>query len=197
MAGLGGMAASPPAAPAATLLAVFEEDRDVRLILIRRSPALPVHAGEIGLPGGRVLPGEGMVEAALREAEEEVGLVPAAVEVLGWLEPVVGRTSGSVALPVVGLLTGRPQLRPDPAEVAEVFDVSVGDLLTEGVHREERWDVPVADRAVHFFELPGVTVWGMTARVLYQLLSLLTGRTAPPGSAPPEARGGRTPPAPA
>jgi 8-oxo-dGTP pyrophosphatase MutT (NUDIX family) len=189
---------SPPAAPAATLLALFEEHGDVRLILIRRSSALPVHAGEIGLPGGKVHPGEGMVEAALREAEEEVGLPASAVEVVGWLEPVVGRTSGSVALPVLGLLAGRPVLKPDPAEVAEVFDVAVADLLVEGVYREERWDVPVPDRAIHFFELAsrGVTVWGLTARVLHQFLSLVIGRTDQPGPAPGQGQAGRTPRAP-
>lgn len=187
----------PPAAAAATLLALFEEDGDVRLILIRRSALLLRHPGEIGLPGGGVHPGEGMIEAALREAAEEVGLVPDAVEVVGWLEPVVGRTSGSVALPVIGLLAGRPHLTPDPAEVAEVFDVAVADLLAEGVYREERWDVPIPDRAIHFFELPGVTVWGMTARVLHQFLSLVIGRTDRRGPAPAGAQEGRTPPAPA
>jgi 8-oxo-dGTP pyrophosphatase MutT (NUDIX family) len=196
MAGRSTLDDPPPAAPAATLLALFEEDGDVRLVLTRRSTALPVHAGEIALPGGRVNPGEGMVEAALREAEEEVGLAPSAVEVVGWLEPVVGRTSGSVALPVVGLLARRPDLTPEPFEVADVFDVAVTDLLAPGVYREERWDLPVADRAVHFFELPKVTVWGMTARVLYQFLSLIIGRTARRGSAPPAGQAGRTPPAP-
>lgn len=186
----------PPAAPAATLLALFQEDGDVRLVLTRRSTTLPVHAGEIALPGGRVNPGEGMVEAALREAEEEVGLPPSAVEVVGWLEPVVGRTSGSVALPVVGLLAERPDLTPDPLEVAAVFDVAVADLLAPGVYREERWDVPVPDRPIHFFELPDVTVWGMTARVLYQFLSLVIGRTARPGPAPAGGQAGRTPPEP-
>lgn len=196
MAGRSRLEDRPPAAPAATLLALFQEDGDVRLVLTRRSTALPVHAGEIALPGGRVNPGEGMVEAALREAEEEVGLPPSAVEVVGWLEPVVGRTSGSVALPVVGLLAERPDLTPDPLEVAAVFDVAVADLLAEGVYREERWDVPVPDRPIHFFELPDVTVWGMTARVLYQFLSLVIGRTARPGPAPPGGQAGRTPPEP-
>ena len=167
---------TPPAAVAATLLAAFEEAGDVRLILIRRAQALPTHPGEIALPGGRVNPGEGMVEAALREAHEEVGLPPDSVQVVAWLDPVVGRTSGSVALPVVGLLGQRPQLVPDPAEVAAVFDVGVSELLADGVYREERWDVPVPDRAVHFFELPEATVWGMTARVLHQFLGLLTRR---------------------
>ena len=188
---------TPPAAPAATLLALFEEEDDVRVALTRRSSALPLHAGEIALPGGRVNPGEGMIAAALREAQEEVGLAPGAVEVVGWLEPVVGRRSGSVALPVVGLLARRPQLTPDPAEVAEVFDVGLTDLVAEGVYREERWDVPVPNRSVHFFELPGVTIWGMTARALHQFLSLVIGRTGRPGPEPAAGQAGRMPPAPA
>lgn len=188
---------TPPSAPAATLLALFEERDDVRLILTRRAQSLPAHAGEISLPGGRVHPGEDMVEAALREAREEVGLLPADVEVVGWLDRVVGRTTGSVALPIVGLLSHRPRLSPDPGEVEAVFDVSVAELLAEGVYREERWDVPEPDRPMHFFELAHDTVWGMTARVLHQFLSVITGRRGPPEPAPPPGREGTTPPAPA
>lgn len=144
------------------------------MVLIRRAVALPTHAGEIALPGGRVEPGETMVEAALREAAEEVGIVPAQVEVVGWLDRVVGASSGSVATPVVGLLRRRPKLVAAPGEVEAIFDVALSDLMA--VYREERWDVPVPDRAMHFFELPEDTVWGMTARILHQLLAELTER---------------------
>jgi 8-oxo-dGTP pyrophosphatase MutT (NUDIX family) len=160
-----------------------------------------VHAGEVALPGGRVRAGEGMVEAAVREAWEEIGIPPESVEVIGWLDPVVGRMSGSVAVPIIGVLGQRPQVVPDPAEVEAVFDVALAELAADGVYREERWDFPVPNRPVHFFELPDDTVWGMTARVLHELLVLvtrsLTGRRGPPPPAPPPARGGTTPPAPA
>ena len=189
---------APQPSPAATLLALFEEDGEARIVLIRRTLALPVHPGEIALPGGRVHPGETMIDAALRETHEEVGIPPGEVEVIGWLERVVGRTSGSVATPVVGLLAGRPMLVPDPLEVEDAFDVALADLLRDGVYREERWDTPVVqDRPVYFFELPEATVRGMTARVLRQLLVLLTERTAPPPTAPAPGPGGRTPPGPA
>ncbi len=188
----------PSPSPAATLLALFEEDGDARVVLIRRSLALPLHAGEIGLPGGRANPGETMIQAALRETHEEVGILPSDVEVIGWLDRVVGRTSGSVATPIVGLLGGRPQIVPNPAEVDAAFDVALSELLLSGVYREERWDTPAAqNRAVYFFELPEATVWGMTARVVRQLLVLLTERTAPPPPEPPPGRGGTSPPAPA
>ena len=190
---------TPPAAAAATLLALFEEAGEARLILIRRAQALPVHAGEVALPGGRVEPGEGMVDAALREAEEEVGIRPADVEVVGWLDPVVGRTSGWVALPVVGLLRARPAVVPDPGEVELAFDVALSDLLAEGVYRQEQWDLPAggASRPMHFFELADDLIWGMTARVLHQLLAAVIERTAPPPPAPRPAREGTTPPGPA
>jgi 8-oxo-dGTP pyrophosphatase MutT (NUDIX family) len=192
--------------PAATLLALFEEGGEARVVLIRRAAALPDHPGEIALPGGRVQPGESMVEAALRETHEEVGIAPGDVDVIGWLERVVGRTSGSVATPIVGLLAARPTLVSDPVEVEAAFDVALSELLAEGVYREERWDTPAAcpngvpvakDRPVYFFELPEATVWGMTARVLRQLLVLVTERRAPRQPAPPRGRGGTTPPAPA
>lgn len=166
------------------------------MILIRRAQGLRHHPGEIGLPGGGVNPGEGMVDAALREAHEEVGLPPEAVEVVGWLDLVVGRTSGFVALPIVGLLAERPLLRPDPGEVAAVFDVSLDDLMAEGVHRQEEWDVGGDSRSVHFFDMPDVTVWGMTGRVLHQFLQAVTGRTGPPTGAPPGGQGETRPPAP-
>jgi 8-oxo-dGTP pyrophosphatase MutT (NUDIX family) len=175
---------APPPAPAAALAALFDEDSEARVILIRRAIALPRHAGEVALPGGRVEAGEGMVATALREAEEEVGLAAAGVEVVGWLDRVVGATSGSVVTPVVGLLGGRPQLVAEPAEVEAVFDVALSELM--GTYRQERWRIPgseAGERAMHFFELGEDTVWGMTARILYQLLCELTGRTGPP---PPE-----------
>ncbi len=190
-----------PVAPAATLLALFEEAGEARVLLIRRARALPVHAGEVGLPGGRAHAGEGMVDAALREASEEIGLPPSSVEVIGWLDPVVGRTSGSVAVPVIGVLARRPDVVPDPDEVEAAFDVALSELASDAVYREERWDVPVLDRSVHFFELADDTVWGMTARVLHQLLALvaqsLSGRTDRPRAGPAPGREGTTPPAPA
>jgi 8-oxo-dGTP pyrophosphatase MutT (NUDIX family) len=185
-------------------VAVFEEGGEARVVLIRRAVALPRNPGEIAFPGGRVDPGEGMVEAALREAEEEVGLDPAIVDVVGCLSRVSARTSGSVVTPIVAVLpSGRPALEPSPAEVEAVFDIALSELFA--CYREERWDLPVAGesgrsghtaRPMHFFDLGEDLVWGMTARVLYELLVELSGRTAPRRSAPAPGPGGRTPPAP-
>lgn len=208
---------SPPSAAAAALVALFEEDGEARVVLIRRAAGLARNPGEMAFPGGKVEPGEEMVAAALREAEEEVGLGPAAVDVIGWLDVVTGRRSGSepsfssrnppreggnsaenasgvMVLPVVGVLRGRPALVPAATEVDEVSDIALSALAA--CCRTELWD----ERDMYFFDLGddigGDVVWGLTARVLYQLLADLTGRTGPPGSAPAPAPEGTSRPAP-
>ncbi|MGH9223481.1 MAG: NUDIX hydrolase [Acidimicrobiales bacterium] len=184
------MGDDPPQAVAAALVAAFEEDGQARVVLIRRATGLALNPGEMAFPGGKVEPGEAMVDAALREATEEVGLDPSAVEVVGWLDRVTGRQSGSVVLPVVGLLQARPVLIPAAAEVDEVSDIALSALLS--CCSTEVW----GERDMYFFEAGQDIIWGLTARVLYQLLCRLTERTAPPGPAPAPAPGGTSPPAP-
>jgi len=180
---------SPGVAPAgarvaAVLVPLFEEDGEARVILTRRAATLASHRSEIAFPGGVVGLDESEVDAALREADEEVGLIPGAVSVIGRLDRQVTPTTGFILTPFVGLLNGRPALQPVPGEVEEAFDVPLSLLLDPDVYREERWDQPLPDRAVHFFELDRDTVWGVTARILYRLLGLVTadvsGRTGPP-----------------
>ena len=101
------------------------------------------------------------------------------VELVGNLSPLATFSSRSYVTPVVGFLPGRPSLVANPAEVEHVFDVELAALLADDVFREERWKTTVAFRTelaedgsfpVWFFELPGDTVWGATARVLVELL---------------------------
>ena len=166
-------------APSAVLVAMFEEAGETRVILTRRSRALRLHQSEVSFPGGRLDPGESPSECALREAREETGLDPAKVELVGHLSPLATFSSRSYVTPVVGFLTERPSLVANPAEVEHVFDVELAALLADDVFREERWTTTVAIRTelaedgsfpVWFFELPGDTVWGATARVLVELL---------------------------
>jgi len=167
----------------AVLCALFEEDGRARVILTRRSSGLRLHRGEVAFPGGRLDEGEDEWTAELREAEEEVGLDPSSVELLGWLGPIVTVVSGSFIAPFVGVLERRPALTPSPDEVARIFDVALEDLLAPGVFHEERWirgDRPLTNSTdgsfpIFFFDLAGETIWGATARMLYQLLHLALG----------------------
>lgn len=171
----------------AVLVALFEEEGETHVILTRRALSLRQHRGEIALPGGRSEEGEAPVATALREAHEEVGLDPQAVAPLAWLRPIVTFPSGSSIWPIVGLLGERPQLRIDPAEVDRVFAVSLKDLVADGAFVEERWRRTAprfgADEdgyfPVHFFRVPGDVIWGATARVLTELLCLVTGVPRP------------------
>lgn len=161
----------------AVLIALFEEHGEARVLFERRSNALRRHRGEVSFPGGRVEAGESPVDAALREAHEEVGLDPSTVEVLGWLEPLRTYSGVSVIRPYVGMLEARPELTVAPAEVAYTFDVALAELLGDGVFREEQWrreaDDGVAYVTIYVFDAGGETIWGATARILAELCSIV------------------------
>ena len=182
----------------AVLCAVWEEDGEARVLLTRRTAWLRSHSGQVAFPGGRVEPGETLVDAALRESQEEVGLDPSSVEVIGQLSRMHTISSGAGIFPFVGVLPGgRPELEANPDEVDRVFDVAIGELMADGVFHEEVWGIADTERPIYFFEVDNETVWGATARMLYELLLLLIGRTPPPMPAPVARPGGATPPAPA
>jgi 8-oxo-dGTP pyrophosphatase MutT (NUDIX family) len=159
----------------AVLLALFPGERGAEVVLTRRSQSLANHKGEISFPGGRLDPGETPVQAALREAHEEVALDPDLVTVVGELDHIATMVSHSHIVPVVGTLARRPMLRASAGEVDRILTAPLVDLLDAEVYREERWGQPPLDRAIHFFELDDETVWGATGRIMVQLLSIATG----------------------
>jgi 8-oxo-dGTP pyrophosphatase MutT (NUDIX family) len=171
---------------AAVLAALFEEGGEARLILTRRASGLRTHRGEVSFPGGRLDEGEDPVSAALREAHEEIDLDPTVVTTVGWIHPVMTMVSASLIMPVLATLAGRPHLEPNPQEVERLFDVSLAELADPDVFHEERWriagrTIPGSDDdsfAVWFFEVSGEMIWGATARMIHELLSVvLMGRS--------------------
>ena len=160
---------------AAVLMPLFEEAGEVRVILTKRPDTMPSHRGDIAFPGGLRRPDVDttLLDAALREAEEEIGLAREAVEVVAELDTLPTVTTRFLIAPFVGLLADRPTLVPCSREVERIFDVPLSELLADGVHREEHWGVGSLIRDVHFFELEDETVWGATARILACFLELL------------------------
>jgi 8-oxo-dGTP pyrophosphatase MutT (NUDIX family) len=140
----------------------------------------------VAFPGGRLDDGEDELGAALREASEEVDLDLGVTKVVGWLTPVVTLASGSFITPIVATTKGRPRTVASPDEVERIFDVSLEELTSPQVFREERWsrgDRPAPRSAdgsypIFFFETAGETIWGATARMLYELCHLSLGLVA-------------------
>lgn len=143
------------------------------LLLTRRTEGLSTHAGELSFPGGRLEPGEASLTAALREADEELGIEPAAVTILGALPAVDTRVSGYSIRPWVGVLeaSAAGRLRPNPAEVAAVIKMSLADLAAPGARREQRFIRGRRLITSPAFDVAGVTVWGASARIVHDLLA--------------------------
>lgn len=166
--------------PAAVLVPLVERAGGLHLILTRRSEHLREHAGQISFPGGRIEPCDpDPVAAALREAEEEIGLGPQSVELLGRL-PNYCTGTGFVVEPVVGLVDPAAPLRPEPGEVAEIFEVPLGFILDARNHR--RHVIRRQGREYRLWAMPygDYFIWGATAGMLLELRRQLHGSDIPP-----------------
>ncbi|MDQ1465610.1 MAG: hypothetical protein QOH10_25 [Actinomycetota bacterium] len=168
------------------LVPLFESAGEARVILTKRPDTMPSHRGEIAFPGGKLEPelDADLRDTALREATEEIGLERDAVDIVAELDGIGTVASRFVIAPFVGLLAAPPALRPDPREVVKVFDVALSELFAPGVHHAERWQTPLGQIEVHFFDLADETVWGATARILYGFLRHLIGDDAQPSASP-------------
>lgn len=165
-----------PAAPltdAAVLVGLVPRPDGLGVLLTRRTDALRNHGGQVSFPGGRVEPYDrDVVAAALRETHEEVGIAPALVAPLGFLDPLVTVT-GFRVVPVVATLASDYVALPDPNEVADVFELPLAFLLARDtllVHQVEFRGRP---RRIHEYVAhagaPGQRLWGVTASILFNL----------------------------
>lgn len=167
--------AEGPLKPAAVLIAVIASDEGARVLMTRRADSLARHTGQIAFPGGRLDPGETAVEAALREAWEEVALDPGAVEVLG-LSDAYETGTGYLVTPVVGWLETPPALTPSPDEVADVFEVPWDVLMDPAMLKRDHLETPAGVRRWFW----SVTyedryIWGVTAGIVRALRLRLHG----------------------
>lgn len=163
----------------AVLAPLYEHDGETHVVLTRRAWHMRSHTGEVSFPGGKQEPGETLWQTALREAHEEVALVPDVVEQIGELHHLATVTSRSSIVPYVGVLPERPRLVPNPDEVDAILHVPLAELLDPEAYRQERWGLPGIDRPIHFFEIVGDTIWGATAAMLVDLLTRITAAADP------------------
>jgi 8-oxo-dGTP pyrophosphatase MutT (NUDIX family) len=144
------------------------------VLLTLRSGGLNAHAGQVAFPGGRIEPGESPEQAALREAAEEVGLDPAAAALIGRLpEHLTG--TGYRVTPIVATLAPPEAWRPDPGEVAEVFEYPLATLLDDAAPRRERAVLMGREREYWVWPHERHFIWGATAAILVNLARTLRG----------------------
>ncbi|MDP4024869.1 CoA pyrophosphatase [Methylobacterium sp. NEAU 140] len=179
----------PPHRRAAVLVPVVFREGGPTLVLTLRAAGLRQHSGQVALPGGKIDPDDpGPAAAALREAHEEIGLEPDAVRVLGYLDPYLSGTAFLVT-PVIGLVAPGAAFRPNPEEVAEVFEVPLPVLMDPEryVLRSREWQ----GRNRWFYAMPfgERLIWGVTAGILNNLRERLYPEGGPaPGDSRPAPR---------
>jgi len=161
--------------PAAVLVGIVDQPSGLTVLLTQRTAHLSDHAGQIAFPGGRLEPGDAdAIAAALREAEEEVGLPASHVEVIGRLDTYVTGTGFEVT-PVVGFIRTPYPVRPDPFEVAEIFEVPLDFLIDpKNLERGTR-EWRGTTRSYYALPYQQRYIWGATAGILVNLAEVLRG----------------------
>jgi len=158
---------------AAVLLPLIHREPELTVLFTLRTDALPDHAGQISFPGGRRDPDDHSLEfTALREAHEEIGLAPTAVDIAGYLEPHPVIT-GYAVVPVVGIVTSPQPFVPEAGEVAEIFEVPLSFFLDENNEAlQTRYRNGIA-LETYEYQYQDYRIWGATAQMLRSFLTLI------------------------
>lgn len=165
-----------PGAPllaAAVLIPVIQDGRDLSVLLTRRTDTVETHKGQIAFPGGMVDETDrDRVHTAVREAEEELGIPPASVEMLGMLDDLTTPT-GFCITPVVGFLSHLPPLLLSPGEVAEAFTVPLAFFADPANAEMERRSFRGEAREVWTYRYGGHVIWGATGTIIHRFMDIL------------------------
>ena len=159
--------------PSAVLLLLVEKDGQYHVLFTRRSLKVEHHKGEISFPGGTVHPDDSdLLETALREGAEEIGLAPGDVMILGRLDDILTVSTGFIITPYVGILPYPYAFQINNDEVAELIFVPLGALVRDG--RMKASEVTQEGKAIttYAFDYQGDMIWGATARILKQFLDI-------------------------
>lgn len=161
-------------ARAGVLVLLYPWNDSLYLVLTKRTEQLRYHQAQISLPGGKQDPGEDLVQTALRETKEELGVQPDFPRPLGLLTPLYIPPSNTCIHPVIASLPDRPKFVRSPKEVEEVIEVPLEHLRDPINRHEEVWTIRGIPVRVPFFLFEGNKIWGATAMVLAELLELLS-----------------------
>jgi len=156
------------------MVLLYPVDDSVYMVLIKRPDYDGPHGGQVSLPGGKFEDIDNdLIETALREAEEEIGIPKHDIQVIGQLTPLYIPVSGSQVLPVVGWVDYKPVFKPDPKEVEHIIETPVFTLIDPSVSKIET--IQIQDRVIDapYFDINNYHVWGATAMMLSELREVL------------------------
>ena len=159
---------------AAVLLPLYETEAGPRFVLTKRTDLVPTHKGQISFPGGGFQEADGdLLTTALRESEEEIGLRPDDVAVVGVLDDTATAASAHIVRPFVGFIPYPYPFRLDSFEIERLVHLPLRPLMEPNCFREEIWERDGCPHSVYFFEYDGQTIWGLTARILKQFVEVV------------------------
>ncbi len=172
---------APESARRSGVLILFYPDQNesgeeqIHLPLILRPTYEGVHSGQIAFPGGGWEESDAdLIATALRETDEEIGVPSTAIQVLGQLSPLYVFASNHLVYPTVAWVDHKPTFQPDPREVAMVIEMPLHELLNPANLRLEQWQLRDRSAEVPFYYIQQQTIWGATAMMLSELLTLPT-----------------------
>lgn len=157
---------------AAILIALFEKDGEYCFPMIKRPENVKNHPGQIALPGGSKEEEESLEETALREAQEEIGVDPDKIEIIGKLTPIPVPVSGYLVQTYIGVMDEEPEWKLSENEVADFFVLKVSELLDSDKDYYETWDLRGFEAKVPIFKVGDLNIWGATASVLSEFIEL-------------------------
>ena len=161
-------------APSAVLVPIYRRQGQYHILFTQRTEKVREHKGQISFPGGARWEGDKtLLDTALRESAEEIGLAPGQVEILGELDDTVTETSHYVISPFVGLIPWPYRFQVDGWETEAIIEVPISALMDKGSLREETEVTGGQAVTSYFYHYQGKLIWGATARILHQFLDIL------------------------
>jgi len=159
--------------PAAVLILLYLADNEIYFFLTKRTDELKHHKGQISLPGGTQEGNEKLIDTALRETQEEIGINKTSISIIGTITPLFVPVTGFMIYPFIGYSLNKLNPKPDPVEVATIFSVNISDLLNKENRTTEQRNIRGYDVQVPYFKLNDYQVWGATSMILSEFRDLI------------------------
>jgi 8-oxo-dGTP pyrophosphatase MutT (NUDIX family) len=158
---------------AAILILLYLADNEIYFFLTKRTDELKHHKGQISLPGGTQEGNEKLIDTALRETQEEIGINKTSISIIGTITPLFVPVTGFMIYPFIGYSLNKLDPKPDPVEVATIFSVNISDLLNKENRTTEQRNIRGYDVQVPYFKLNDYQVWGATSMILSEFRDLI------------------------